>query len=36
VFRPGVLASAEACRAIETVRAPDGTPVGSLAWETCR
>lgn len=36
VFRPGVLARAEACRAIETVRAPDGTPVGSLAWETCR
>jgi uncharacterized lipoprotein YbaY/uncharacterized membrane protein len=36
VFRPGVPASAEACRAIETVRAPDGTPVGSLAWETCR
>lgn len=36
VLRVGVPARAEACRLTEPVRAVDGTPFGSLAWEACR
>jgi uncharacterized lipoprotein YbaY/uncharacterized membrane protein len=35
VYRPGIMARAEACRVVQPVRGPDGAPVGSLAWETC-
>lgn len=36
VLRVGLPARPEACRVTEAVRAVDGTPFGSLAWEACR